>query len=276
MSQLKPELMSMNTATTKRQWNFPEAVDNYSRCGIRAMAPWRESVCAYGVDRAAKMLRDANISVSSYCRGGMFPYTTKKDRRVRIDDNLRAIEEAATLGAECLVIVAGGLPEGSIDLDRARECVADMLSEILPTARATGVPLAIEPLHPMYAADRCCINTMMQALDLCDRLGDGAGIALDIYHVWWDPMLKAAIERAGPEQLLSVHLCDWLRHTSDLLLDRGMMGDGVVDIRRIRRWLENIDYRGYYEIEIFSANNWWRREGEEVIQTCKERFLTSC
>ena len=138
------------------------------------------------------------------------------------------------------------------------------------------MPLAIEPLHPMYAADRACVNTLKQALDLCDELGEGLGIAVDVYHVWWDPELEREIRRAGKERILAFHVCDWLVPTTDLLLDRGMMGDGVIDIRKIRGWVEDVGYDGFAEVEIFSANNWWKRDPEEVVRICAERHRSVC
>ncbi len=155
--------------------------------------------------------------------------------------------------------------------------VADGIAAMLPYAKASGVPLAIEPLHPMYAADRACVNTLDQALDLCALLGEGVGVAIDVYHVWWDPNLAAAIARAGQmERILAHHICDWLVPTNHLLLDRGMMGDGVIDLPGIRRMIEAAGYHGPQEVEIFSAENWWKRPGDETVATCVERFNTVC
>jgi sugar phosphate isomerase/epimerase len=197
------------------------------------------------------------------------------------EDNLRALDEACALDARCLVLVVGSLP-GALagrpmhrDLALAREQVAEGIAWLLDEARTRSVPLAIEPLHPMYAADRACVNTMSQALDLCDALDpshSGAlGIAVDAYHVWWDPQLEAQIERAGRERLLAFHVCDWLVPTTDLLEDRGMMGDGVIDLQRLRGWVERAGYAGFSEVEIFSRSNWWQRAGGEVLDTCIER-----
>ena len=160
----------------------------------------------------------------------MFPAADAAGRRAALDDNRRAVDEAAAIGARCLVLIAGGLPKGSKDLAGAHAQVRDGLAALLPYARAAGVPLAIEPLHPMYAADRACVNTLAHANDLCDELGDGLGIAVDVYHVWWDPDLPRQIARAG-KRILTYHVCDWLVPTRDLLLDRGMPGDGVIDLR---------------------------------------------
>ena len=267
--------LSINLATVRQQWDFREAVEGCARHGIMAIDPWRDQVAAIGLAEAERIITANGMRVTGYCRGGMFPAADAAGRKGAIDDNLRAIDEAATLDAECLVLVVGGLPKGSRDLIGARGMVADGLAAILPHARAANMPLAIEPLHPMYAADRACVNTLAQALDLCDALGDGVGVAIDTYHVWWDPDLERQIARAG-DRILAYHICDWLVPTRDLLLDRGMMGDGVIDFRRIRNWIEAAGYRGTQEVEIFSAADWWTRPGDDVLATCIERFNTVC
>jgi sugar phosphate isomerase/epimerase len=203
------------------------------------------------------------MTVTGLCRGGFF---TAKDWK---DNNRRAIEEAHALGAQCLVLVVGGLASGSKDLVSARQQVNEGIAAILPEARAAGVPLAIEPLHPMQAAERACVNTLEQALDICDALGEGIGVAVDVYHVWWDPKLEAQIRRAG-KRVLAYHICDWLVPTRDLLNDRGMMGDGVIDLRLIRSWVEAAGYRGLQEVEIFSER-WWARDPDELLKVCVER-----
>ena len=275
-----PELLSINTATLGEKRNLRREIDALRRHNIRGIAPWRDEVGEIGAKEAARMIRDNGLVVTGFVRAGFFPAADRKGRQEAIDDNRRAIDDAATLEAKCLVIVAGGLPTASKDLAGARTMVRDGLGEILDHARSAGVPLAIEPLHPMYCADRACVNTLAQALDLCDELvgksGEGMGVAVDVYHVWWDPELKARIERAGDKRLLAFHLCDWLVPTTDLLLDRGMMGDGVIDLPLIRSWMEAVGYRGLHEVEIFSRNNWWKREPDEVLATCKLRHETSC
>ena len=152
---------------------------------------------------------------------------------------------------------------------------ADGMAAVLPHARASRVPLAIEALHPMYAADRGCISTLSEALDLCDALGDGVGVAIDVYHLWWDPDLESQIRRAG-SRIIAHHICDWLVPTKDLLLDRGMMGDGVIDFKTIRAMVEAAGYRGLQEVEIFSSEDWWKRDGDEVLTTCIARFNNVC
>jgi sugar phosphate isomerase/epimerase len=269
--------MSINLATVHAQYTMAQAVDACLAQGITAIAPWRDQVQAIGLKEAAAIVRTNNMRVTGLCRGGMFPANDKAGLAAAIDDNKRAIDEAAAIQADCLVLVVGGLPKGSRDLPAAREMVADGLAAILPYARENRMPLAIEPLHPMYAADRACINTLEQALDVCDLLGDGVGVAIDVYHVWWDPKLYAQIARAGANgRILAHHICDWLVPTRDLLLDRGMMGDGIIDLRAIRVAMEKAGYRGPQEVEIFSSENWWKRPGEEVLTTCAERFLATC
>ena len=270
-----PGRLSLNTATVKAQWTLAQMIDGCARHGIRGIAPWRDKLAEMGLKAAAKAIRDNGLSVTGLCRGGFF---TAPDW---LDDNRRAIEEAHALEADCLVLVVGGLPAGSKDIGHARERVQECISRILPEARAAGVPLAIEPLHPMQAADRACINTLEQALDVCDALDPlsaqgalGLGVAVDVYHVWWDPKLEEQIRRAGRRRILGYHICDWLMPTRDLLNDRGMMGDGVIDLPRIRGWVEGAGYAGYHEVEIFSERDWWRRDPDEVLRTCKERHAS--
>ena len=270
---MRTEGLSINLATVRQQWNVREAVEACARHGIKAVDPWRDQVAAIGLDESVRAIKANGMDVSGYCRGGMFPAADAAGRQAAIDDNKRAIDEAAALGAECLVLVVGGLPKGSRDMVAARHMVAEGLATILPHARANKIPLAIEPLHPMYASDRACVNTLAHALDLCDVLGDGVGVVIDTYHVWWDPALEAQIARAGAgNRILAYHICDWLVPTRDMLLDRGMMGDGVIDLPRIRALVEKAGYRGYTEVEIFSANDWWKRPGDEVLRTCIERY----
>lgn len=277
--------LSINTATVRKQrgveWPLLQILDACAERGIRAVSPWRDQVAAAGLQATAQRLRDHGIELSGYCRGGMFTYADAAGRQLARDDNRRALDEACTLRAPCLVLVVGALP-GALagraahrDIAAARQQVSEGIAELLADARERGMPLAIEPLHPMYAADRACINTLEQALDVCDTLDAGRsgalGVAVDLYHVWWDPKLQQQIQRAGPERLLAFHVCDWLTPTDHLLEDRGMMGDGVIDIRRIRGWVEAQGFAGYSEVEIFSRNNWWQRDGGETLDTCIER-----
>ena len=274
--------LSINTATLRRQQGIEvpldRIVDQCAAHGIRAISPWRDQVAAIGIDRLAAQLKAHGIGLSGYCRGGFFPAADAAGLRAALDDNRRAIDEAKTLGAPCVVLVVGALPGALVgapaykDIGRARGEVHDGIAATLEYARTVGMPLAIEPLHPMQAADRACINTLEQALDLCDALDPAhsglLGVALDVYHVWWDPKLQQQIARAGRARLLAFHVCDWLTPTRDLLNDRGMMGDGVIEIPKIRGWVEAAGFDGFSEVEIFSAADWWQRSGEETLAAC--------
>ena len=272
-----PELarLAINLATVREQWGLRQAVEGCARAGIRAIAPWRDQVADIGLGQAAAVIADHGMTVTGLCRGGMFPAATAAGRQAAIDDNRHAIDQAAALGAKCLVLVVGGLPAGSKDIAAARGQVRDGIAALLEHALNAGMPLAIEPLHPMYAADRACINTLGQALDLCAELGRGVGVAIDVYHLWWDPALDTQIARAGEMGcILAYHVSDWLVPTTDLLLDRGMMGDGIIDLKHIRAQVEQAGYTAHCEVEIFSAKNWWQRDPDEVLATCIERHLS--
>jgi sugar phosphate isomerase/epimerase len=272
--------LSLNTATVRKQGDLLQIIEACARHGIRAIDPWRDQVAAIGLDRAARAARDAGLDLSGYCRGGMF--TADAAHRIEArDDNRRAVDEAKALGAPCIVLVAGGLPQysrpgsaPSKDIAAAWRQVDDGIAEMLDYAREANMPLAIEPLHPAYAADRACVNTTKQALDICDRLDpkrSGAlGVALDVYHIWWDAGLLRQIARAGKDRLLAFHVCDWLVPTKDILNDGGMMGDGVIDIKSVRGAVEAQGFAGYSEVEIFS-NDWWEKPMDQVLRTCIER-----
>lgn len=281
--------LSINTATIRKQSGaevpLDRLIDQCAERGIRAISPWRDQVAAVGLDKVARQLKAHDIGLSGYCRGGFFPAPDAAGLKAALDDNRRAIDEAKTLDAPCLVLVVGALP-GALDgkaaykdISRARSEVRDGIAASLEYAREVGMPLAIEPLHPMQAADRACINTLEHALDLCDELDAGKtgmlGVALDIYHVWWDPKLQQQIARAGRERLLAYHVCDWLTPTRDLLSDRGMMGDGVVELKKIRGWVEDAGFAGFSEVEIFSNLDWWQRTGAETLDVCIERHRSA-
>ncbi|HSV59950.1 MAG TPA: sugar phosphate isomerase/epimerase family protein [Variovorax sp.] len=281
--------LSINTATVRKQLGqevlLDRIIDQCAERGIRAISPWRDQVAAVGLDKIGRQLRAHGIGLSGYCRGGFYPAADAAGLKAALEDNRRAIDEAKTLDAPCLVLVVGALP-GALscqaaykDIGRARSEVHDGIAASLEYARQVGMPLAIEPLHPMQAAERACINTLEHALDLCDELDpqrSGAlGVALDIYHVWWDPKLEQQIERAGKERLLAYHVCDWLTPTRDILNDRGMMGDGIVELKKIRGWVEAAGYQGFSEVEIFSSLDWWQRSGDETLDICIERHRSA-
>lgn len=274
------EWLSINTATVRKQWPLDRIIDECAKRGIRAISPWRDQVAEVGLDKIAALLRATSITLSGYCRGGFFPASDAAGLKAAINDNIKAIDEAKTLDAPCLVLVVGSLP-GALsgkpvhhDITRARNEVRDGIAASLEYARKVGMPLAIEPLHPMQAAERACVNTLEHALDLCDELDPdetGAlGVAVDMYHVWWDPKLQQHITRAGKMRLLAFHVCDWLIPTRDLLNDRGMMGDGVIELQKARGWVEDAGFAGFAEVEIFSGH-WWAQPGGDVLDTCIAR-----
>ncbi len=283
------EWLSINTATVRksRGQDLP-LTDIIEACvsrGINAISPWRDQVAAVGLNTISKLVKTHGLKLSGYCRGGMFPATTAAGIQAADADNRQAVDEACELNAPCLVLVVGGLP-GALagqaahkNIQQSRDQVFEGIEKLLAYAKSCNMPLAIEPLHPMYAADRACINTLEQALDVCDKLDPlqtGAlGVAVDVYHVWWDPKLQQQIERAGQKRLLAFHVCDWLTPTRDLLNDRGMMGDGVIDIPKIRGWVEAQGFNGFSEVEIFSIENWWQRDHSEVLDTCIARHRSA-
>jgi sugar phosphate isomerase/epimerase len=277
------EHLSINTATLRKQLALPAIIEACAARGIGAICPWRDQVHAAGLPLVAKQIEDAGLAVSGYCRGGFFPAANAAGLRAALEDNRKAVDEAKALGAACLVLVVGSLPgalagtPASKDIGLARAQVRDGIAATLEYARSVGMPLAIEPLHPMQAAERACINTLEHALDICDALDPGrtgtVGVAVDVYHCWWDPKLESQIARAGAKRLLAYHVCDWLVPTRDLLNDRGMMGDGIVELRKVRAWVEAAGYAGAIEVEIFS-DHWWAYPADEVLDTCIARYNT--
>lgn len=272
------EGLALNLATVRKQWNLREAVAGCVRHGIGAIAPWRDQIADIGLGEASKLIHGHGLQVTGVCRAGFFPAASQAGLDAAYDDNRRAIDECAELNADCLMLVVGGLPEGSRDLAGAHRMVAEGIARLVPHARDAGVPLAIEPLHPMYTADRACVNTLKHALDICEAIGDDiVGVAIDAYHVWWDPELAEQIARAGRlKRILAHHICDWLVPTRDMLNDRGMMGDGVIDLRGFRAMFEVAGYHGPQEVEIFSVEDWWTWPPDEVLAICIERYRACC
>ncbi|MET9701993.1 sugar phosphate isomerase/epimerase family protein [Streptomyces griseus] len=264
--------LSINQETVK-QWSLPELAEGCVKAGVGKVGLWRAPVQAYGVERTAGLLSDAGLAVTSLCRGGFFTALDPADRARALDDNRAAIDEAAALSTDTLVLVSGGLPPGSRDLHGARERVADALAELAPYAATRGVRLAIEPLHPMYAADRCVVSTLGQALDLAERFpAEQVGVVVDTYHLWWDDRAPAEIARAGG-RIHSFQLADWITPLpAGVLLGRGQLGDGSVDFRAFRRQVEAAGFDGPIEVEIFNEAL-WARDGAEVLAEVAERYV---
>ena len=267
--------LSINQLTTRDRWSLPEAVDGYARAGVGAMSVWWEKLREVGAERAARVVRDAGMAVTGYCAGGMLTARAEAHRRQRLDDNRRMVDEAAAIGSSCLVALGGGLDADDRDLEAARQRALEGFAELLPHVRDAGIVLALEPLHPMVCATRSVLCTLRQANDWCDALGGGpeVGIAVDTYNVWWDPELESQIERAAG-RIAAYHVSDWLVHTSDLRFDRGMPGDGVIDLRRFAERVTAAGYRGCHEVEILSTR-WWREDPDAVVATVVERFRSA-
>jgi len=263
---------SLNQATTKC-WPLEDVVVASNKAGLSWIGLWREPIQEYGVERTAKLVADAGLRVSSLCRGGFFTATDEAERREKIEDNRRAIDEAATLGTDVLVLVSGGLPAGSRDLDGARAMVRDGLAELAPYAGERGVRLAVEALHPMFCSDRCVVSSLGGALDLAEQFPvEQVGVVVDAYHLWWDADVYRQIERAG-DRICSYQVSDWtVPLPVDNLLGRGMMGDGSIELRRLREACDAAGYAGPVEVEIFNQEL-WDAPGQEVFDLALRRYL---
>ncbi|PTM92203.1 sugar phosphate isomerase/epimerase [Streptomyces sp. VMFN-G11Ma] len=265
---------SINQMTVK-QLSLPELADACGRLGIVNVGLWREPVQSYGLDATAKLIRDAGLRVTTLCRGGFLTAIDPAERARALDDNRRAVDEAAALGTDTLVLVSGGLPAGSKDLRGARERIADALGELGPYAQGNGVRLAIEPLHPMYAADRCVVSTLAQALDLAERFpAHQVGVTVDTYHIWWDDNAPAQIARAGAaDRIHTFQLADWTTPLPEGVLNgRGQIGDGSIDMREWKGYVEAAGYTGPIEVELFN-DGLWARDGREVLEETAARFV---
>ncbi|MGW7819206.1 sugar phosphate isomerase/epimerase family protein [Streptomyces puniciscabiei] len=264
---------SINQMTVK-QLSLPELADACGRLGVNQIGLWREPVQEYGPEATAKLVRDAGLTVTTLCRGGFFTAIDPEERAAALADNRRAVDEAATLGTDTLVLVSGGLPPGSKDLRAARERIAGALAELAPYAEDHGVRLAIEPLHPMYASDRCVVSTLAQALDLAERFpARQVGVTVDTYHIWWDDRAPAQIARAGAAgRIHAFQLADWVTPLPEGVLNgRAQIGDGAIDMREWRGHVEAAGYTGPIEVELFNEGL-WARDGREVLAETAERF----
>lgn len=274
MTQTNTDLskLCVHTITTK-PWKIDEAAKNYSKAGIKGITVWRDALDGLNISETGKMLREHDLSVVSLCRGGFFASKNSGNRKLAIDDNRKAIEEATKLGTNLIVLVCGADP--GQELSESRKQIRDSIAELLPEAKAAGVKLAIEPLHPMYADTRSAVNTLGQANDMAEELNSPwVGVAVDVYHLWWDPSLENDIIRCGKNGNLSAfHICDWNVPTVDMLLDRGLMGEGCIPIKKIRSWVEAAGFNGFNEVEIFSTKFWNEDQQvflQKIIKSYKE------
>jgi len=256
--------LCIHTITTK-PWSIEEAAKNFSTEGVKGITVWRDALESRDIKQTGQLLRDSGLSIVSLCRGGFFPNKDIQKRKMAIDDNRKAINEAVELGAPLIVLVCGADP--SQPLKESRKQIQEGIQTILPYAEAAGIKLAIEPLHPMYADTRSAINTLKQANDMAEAINSPlVGVAVDVYHLWWDPSLKKQIKRCGENNhLFAFHICDWNTPTTDLLFDRGLMGDGCIPVNKIRGWVEETGFNGFYEVEIFS-NKYWKEDQSQFLK----------
>jgi len=255
---------------TNKPWSLAECIAGYTKAGVPGITVWRQHLEPQGAAESARMLADSGLQVVSVCRGGFFPALSEQDRQAAIDDNRRAIDDAAEIGAPLVVLVPGACPGQPLETSRAQ--IADGIAAVLPHARAAGVKLGIEALHPMYADDRSAVNTLRQANDTAEQINDpSVGVTVDVYHLWWDPALEREIARAG-DRILSFHVCDWRTPTRDLLNDRGLMGEGCIDIPAIRSWVEKAGFGGMIEVEVFSTEH-WAEDQQAYVERIKQAYL---
>ena len=266
--------LCVHTITTK-PWSVEEAMDHYAAAGIGGITVWRQWLEGRDIEKTGQQSRERNLEIVSLCRGGFFPASDQFGLDAAIEDNRLAIREAAALGAPMIVLVCGAVP--GQPLEESRKQIADGIAAVLPLAEEHGIKLAIEPLHPMYADDRSAINTMDSANAVCDLLDHPlVGIAADVYHIWWDPDLEAQIRLTGEKnRLFAFHLCDWMTPTTDLLNDRGLMGEGCIDLKGIRAMVEATGFDGFNEVEVFSER-WWARDQNEFLDEIKRAYLKHC
>lgn len=266
--------LCVHTITTK-PWSVEEAMDKYAAAGIGGITVWRQWLEGRDITKVGEQLRERDLEIVSLCRGGFFPASNNTDLEAAIEDNRLAIREAAELGAPLIVLVCGALP--GQPLEESRKQIADGIAAVLPLAEEHGIRLGIEPLHPIYADDRSAINTMASANEVCDQLDHPlVGIAADVYHIWWDPDLADQIRITGEkDRLFAFHVCDWRTPTIDLLNDRGLMGEGCIDLRGIRAMVEAAGFKGFNEVEVFS-DRWWARDQDEFLAAMQKAYLEHC
>jgi len=260
--------LCIHSITTK-PWKIEEAAKNYFAAGVKGITVWRDALEGRNIGQTGKMLREHDLTIVSLCRGGFFPHKDLSNRKSAIDDNRRAIDEAAQLGTSMLVLVCGADP--SQGLEESGKQIRDGIAAIIPEALAAGVKLTIEPMHPMYADTRSAINTITQANDMVEELNSPwVGVAVDVYHLWWDPFLEKEIKRCGENgNLMAFHICDWKVPTTDMLLDRGLMGEGCIPVKKIRSWVEAAGFTGFNEVEIFSTSYWKENQSEYLQKIIK-------
>ena len=265
--------LCIHTITTK-PWSIEQAADKYAAAGLRGITVWRNALEDRDINHVKDMLQIRDLKVVSLCRGGFFPAETEFERQKAIDENRRILDEAAALGAPHVVLVCGAVP--GLPLDESRQQIRKGIEAVIPHAEDVNVKLAVEPLHPMYADTRSAINTLRQANEMAEAIQSPmVGVAVDVYHLWWDPELREQIRRCGQRgNLLAFHISDWKTPTNDLLLDRGLMGEGCINVPQIRQWVEETGFDGYNEVEIFSSR-YWGEDQDTFLQKIIDAYLTA-
>ncbi|VAW22733.1 Sugar phosphate isomerases/epimerase [hydrothermal vent metagenome] len=263
--------LCIHTITTK-PWQLEVAVEKYANAGVKGVTVWRDALEGRDIYKSGRLIRSAGLEVVSLCRGGFFPSASAEKRQLAINDNLKTIDEAAAIGAPLVVLVCGAEP--AQPLGKSRDQIKEGIAKVLLQAQECGVKLAIEPLHPMYADDRSAVNTIKQANDMAEEINsEYVGVAVDVYHLWWDPDLEKEIYRCGKNgKLFAFHVCDWKTPTTDLLLDRGLMGEGCINVPQIREWAEKTGFNGFNEVEIFS-NKYWGMDQDEFLDKIIQAYL---
>ena len=272
--------LALNTATLGHNlegcgagWSVEQVIDACAERGFGGLVFWRREI-GMRAQAIGKRVRASGMRVVGLCRT---PYITGPGAPVTLDEARESVDMAAALGTDVLTIVTGGTERGTKGVEESQKLLAERVAILAEYAAKCGVHLALEPLNPMFGGHRTCLFTVAEAIRICDEVGaHNVGVAVDVYHVWWDTTLSETLTAGGPHRILGYHLCDWLADTSDMLLDRGMMGDGVADLKNIRRAVEGAGYQGACEVEVFSAGNWWQRDPAEVLDTIVERFKTQC
>jgi len=263
--------LCLHSITTK-PWSLEEALDKYCEKGIGGISVWQNAIEKQGAKKAGKLLESYPIEVVSYVRGGFFPATSRRKRQKAIDHNKQLLEEASLIKAPLLVLVVGADPGQS--LNKSRKQIQEGIEAILPMARSLGVKLGIEPLHPMYAHSRSAINTLQQANDMAESIKDAfVGLVVDVYHLWWEENLKKEIARCGKnENLFAYHISDWKAPLQDILNDRGLMGEGCIPLKKIKRWIGKAGFKGYHEVEIFS-NRFWAMDQDRFLKKIIDHYI---
>ncbi len=272
--------LALNTATLGHNlegygagWSVEQVIDACAERGFGGMVFWRREI-GMRAQAIGKRVRASGMRVVGLCRT---PYITGPGAPVTLDEARESVDMAAALGTDVLTIVTGGTERGTKGVEESQKLLAERVAILAEYAAKCGVHLALEPLNPMFGGNRTCLFTVAEAIRICDQVGAyNVGVAVDVYHVWWDTTLSETLTAGGPHRILGYHLCDWLADTTDMLLDRGMMGDGVADLKKIRRAVEGAGYEGACEVEVFSAGNWWQRDPAEVLDTIVERFRNQC